>query len=427
VLLPTPFWLTIRSLKAEALKKFLDVARARLLNPVSKIHLFHIFAEGSQRDATLLEEAGRERDEILSTDSGRENWKTFAQLLDWTHRTLLWRADSRNLDVAVRLTITWLHAGRLYNALLGHRVEQPKLRAAYRNVAESAGPDLVAYDKVSWFDAAHPRNVTRLPFLLRGLGNVLATLPPDVAAQFRLTNVPWESPSASAALLLRETSLAGNALNSWLGGDARAPLGAIMSDEALAQAQPFPSGDVIEQAIRELQSGPEVVSRWNVIQLLLGDLPVPEPSASILNDVISKTDFTKLLTDNSARDHMALLFACGRVAAGVRAETREHLENNVFKLIKHYRDSESPELDLRTRAGVAIGCLVQLAMNEADERDLFRRYHELLTKAVWAWPEIANLVGDRFCGWPPVRPLARERGMWVLNLTVRGLIHETNL
>jgi hypothetical protein len=420
VLLPDPFWKSIRALSPEAFTKVLEVARARLLNPVSRIHLFHILAEGASRSPHLLDDAKREQDDILSNDAGRERWKTFAQLLDWSNRMFLFHADSRDLDVATRLTVTWLHAGRLFDALFGHGIDQRQLRAIVRSETESVGPDLVAHDKVFWFDAAHARHIARLPFLLRGVGAAITTIPPDIAASLRLAKLPWEqSPSGSAALLLRDTSLAGNVMGSWLGGDARTPLEATFTNEILAQIQPMPPAKVIERAIRELDAEPGDVSRWHVMHLLIGDLPVREKSISVLNELIAKTDFAKLVNKEGDQDHVALLFACSR-AVGLPTETRVHLENHVFKLVDIYRKLSSSDAEFRARSGVAVACLVQLAMHAADERELYRRYHELLTKLVWAWPEIARLVKDRFCAWPPIRPLTRERGKWELDLTIRA-------
>lgn len=419
VLLPAPFWKSIRALSQEAFTKVMDVARARLLNPVSRIHLFHILAEGASRTPHLLDNAKREQNDMLSEDAGRERWETFAQLLDWSNRMFLFHADSRDLDVATRLTVTWLHAGRLFDALFGHGIDNKQLRAIVRSVTESVGPDLAAYDKVSWFDAAHPRHIARLPLLLRGLGSAIATLPPDIAASLRLAKLPWEqSPPASAALLLRDTSLAGNVMGSWLGGDARTPLEATFTNEIVAEIQPMPPAEVIERALNELDDAPEDVSRWHVMHLLIGDFPIREKGVSVLNELIGKTDFAKLNNKKGDQDHLALLFACSR-AASLSAETRAHLENHVFKLVDIYRKLSPSDAELRARSGLAVTCLVQLAMQVTDERELYRRYHELLTKLVWAWPETARLVKDRFCGWPPVHPLTRGRGKWELDLTIR--------
>jgi hypothetical protein len=88
----------------------------------------------------------------------------------------------------------------------------------------------------------------------------------------------------------------------------------------------------------------------------------------------------------------------------------------------HYREmAGSSEKELRTLGAVAVGTLLLLAMNTRDEADLFCKYHQFLTKAVYVWPEIAPLIAKRFGGWPIASPLARQRGRWELELTLRAV------
>jgi hypothetical protein len=189
----------------------------------------------------------------------------------------------------------------------------------------------------------------------------------------------------------------------------------------MAKVQPLASGEVVEQAIRELADDVKDLSRWHVVNLLIGDLPFPEPSDSVLQGIIGRTAFADLLKDRSESDHLIFHFACGRVAAGMPDDVQAHLEEELFKLVQSYIGMVSSDSELRSRAGLAISCLLHLSMNASDEKDLFRRYHESLTKIVWHWPEIRKLVAQRFGGWPLNKPLVRQRGFWEMELTLRAL------
>jgi hypothetical protein len=421
VLLPAPFWKSIRELSSKALAELVDAATDRLLNPVSRIQLIHILADRSAAVPDYLNRAKDVLADVLDHEAGDEKWKTFAELLEWTHRVFQLRQDFRNLDPAILLAITWLHAGRLCDTLLGVGIDQPKVRNAVRNAVESIGLDLAAHNKVFWFDAMHPRNVARFPVLLRGIGAVASAISPEARAFLRLHEAPWTNPTVSSALLLRDTSLAGNLLNSFIGGNATVPLHAIFTEAALAKVQPIASGEVVERSIRELEENAADLSRWHVVNLLIGDLPLPETVASLLESVIGRTAFADLLKDKPDHDHLIFHFACSRVASGMSDDVRAHLEKELFRLVESYKGITFSDLKLRNRGGLAIGCLLQLAMNVVDEKELFRRYHESLTKIIWQWPEIRKLVAQRFGGWPLAKPLVRQRGFWEMELTLRAL------
>ncbi len=422
ILLPAPIWTALRRLRERELRGLFARLRRRLLSPLSRLHLFHLLADRAAEVAESLPEAKALLASLLSDGQEREEWKTFHVLLEWTRRCFQALHDFRRLDAPTRLLLTWLHASRLHNTLLRVGVDGDVLRRSFQNSADAIGLDVSGIDLPYWHDAAHPRFAARLSVLLRGVGSALRTLRREVADEFQLTAAPWgEKVGSSALLLLHDTSLGHNSLGSFLGGDPMLSLEAVFDEPTLKSMLPVTPSEVLQQTLTALEATPDNLPTWHLLSITLGDKPLPIDLRRKLETLLVTTNFAKLVADLPDHEQAILHFVSGRAVVGLPAATLESIEQQVWTLVDQYRKTTDDEERLHRRVNFIASCLVSLAIVSGDEAATFQRFYRHLASLASRWPQSIPVLRRRFRGWPTRQTLSRQRGLWELELTLRGL------
>jgi tetratricopeptide (TPR) repeat protein len=422
ILLPASIWAELRGLGERELRQVFARLRRRLRSPLARLHLMHLLADRAAVLPAYLDEAKVLLASLLSEDEGREEWRTFHILLEWTRRSFQALHDFRKLDAPTRLVLTWLHAVRLHNTLLRVSVDRDLLRRSFENSAEALGIDISACDRRYWHDAAHPRYAGRLHVLLRGLGAMLKSLPTEAAAQLRLTKAPWnERMGASALMLLQNMSLGHNALGSFLGEESMTLLEGAFDEAVLKSILPLAPPQVLQQALTELEAAPENLSTWHLVSIVAGDKPLPEALRAKVDALVEKIDFAKLAIEHPDDESAIIHLISGRTLAGLPLQTLQKIEQQIWRLVDEFRGAPPEEERLHRRINLIASCFISLAVVDGDEGATFQRFYKHLTELAGRWPTAIPILRRRFHGWPTRQPLARQRGLWELELTLRAL------
>jgi|GEM_PF-6738288 len=424
VLLPQSIRETVRSLESLSFQSLLKRLQRRLRSPLPRLHLLHLMLNRPSLHEESLLSAKTLLNQLVYDDQTKDQWKTFSIILDSSLRQFL-RLDSyRELDPISLLTISWIHSTRLHNSLLIANTNGKRIRATFKNYQISRGLDMSSAHSAIYNDAANPRFAGRLPVLLRGLASIFDTLPHELSKQLKLQDFPGVSQDGleeSVIMFLRDTALMSNSLNSFMGGDAYAPLTRVLDLKSLTSFIPQPPHDLIQQCIDTLHSNPSNLHEWHVLSAVIGDLPIPRAQRQRLENIIVQTNFSKLLIGKDEDDQFILHFAALRTLSGLKKHTLKALEKHVWNMAQFLFSGSCTNEVLNRGVILIMACFYALSVVPGDEKQTCFNFHRKIAEFIRQWPESALILRNRYVTWPSNLPLSRQQGIWDLELTLRAI------
>ena len=253
----------------------------------------------------------------------------------------------------------------------------------------------------------------------------MLTLPETVAVALREQVVAsLATPqrfTSSISFLLRETAGLPNMLGSFLGGDGHVLLASVFGTEVLAAMMPKSPKELFTASIADLSVAPENSEAWRTLAITIADHPLRPDCASIFDEFLAGFDLQKILRLLSAKEGELLPFLCARCALAPSLPLRSACEEHIFTSARQAAQSDLGDAKLHERVALHAACLILLAVVPGDEAASHERMHKLLVRLLQTWPAAASILRRRFDGWPIYVPLARQRGLWELEMSLRAL------
>ena len=195
--------------------------------------------------------------------------------------------------------------------------------------------------------------------------------------------------SSLNAGLLRDASLAGNLLDSFLAGDrSRIPY-STLKDDASAGLLPASVKKLGAEALQVAQAGNSILG-WNAIYRVFGDLPVEDGQRELMESAIQNIDLPPLAGNLDACE--TLLHAASMQAAALRTiAVTEHLSDQVAKIAallgKRSRDGRKLTDDERQFVSSLIQVAINLLWSATNSVERTAEFARLFTRIADALPK----------------------------------------
>jgi len=311
-------------------------------SPLSRIHLVGILARHID-DVPAYQRLASRLVTTLVGDHGRIQLAAYVSLLRWVDDHMARRNDMQALTPHVRLATVWAHTHRLFTAYatagappqwVAETFGHPTWQAMYAPFDRT--PDY-------WVDCAHPERVDPERFLVAGL--VYAT--GDGSSEFvsrAMAALTHGSPTAeTGATILSHPSLiidltqARNGLDSFLGGSLIDKLGVRSADGNVTGAA---LQALVSQQVDRLAEVCDDANAWNILHMVLDDLPLYEDVADQFKDILVGTDFAQLLREQAPGSLMALRVTTLQVTNCNDETLRAHLRDQAIQVAAYLAERE---------------------------------------------------------------------------------------
>lgn len=428
--LPAVVLQNIRDLEAGERNVLFAEAEAKLLTPVSRLHLVHILAACADLDAGCLSRAQSVLGSLLSEET-KAKWAGFHALYQWAFLQFRQLPASESWSVAERIALAWVHAARVHNELLAvgadPAVIDSHFGAAHLFLARNPIlPEASLHD-----DVCAPPRVFCARLVARGLGNILLSLLPEIADALRPATPDWlgadEASRERAWLEIGGCSAPRpDVLRSWLGGTWVTPLAALFSNGTIDQL----FGDGPEAAgassVSALEQKTDDSGAWMLLFNTMFDGPPPAELSTRITEVVRALDFTIQFRDRLDDCGIPLVVA----TAVARFSGDREFISKVADQIVAVAAAASVADDFQGTAGEAeqrrrklVPMLLYPAQNLHVSDDIgasAARTYQLLVRLVRAWPLIGTLMRERRGAQVPLLRLSQVRGAWPLFLALRA-------
>jgi hypothetical protein len=162
-------------------------------------------------------------------------------------------------------------------------------------------------------------------------------------------------------ILLRDASLAGDLLGSFLTGDRSHIPRSILQDAAADVLLPANVKRLGAEALQAAEAGESILG-WSAIYRVFGDLPVENGQRELMESAILNIDLAPLADDLDACE--TLLHAASMQAAALRSiSVTEHLSDQVAKIAGLLRERSRDGRKLTDNERQFLSSLFQVAIN----------------------------------------------------------------
>jgi hypothetical protein len=216
-------------------------------------------------------------------------------------------------------------------------------------------------------DIAHPKRVSRDALLLTGLAYATGEKGADWWGEvirrplLDLVHPLTDGETSLNVGLLRDASLAGNLLDSFLAGDRSHIPYSTLKDDASAVLLLASVKKLGAEALQAAQAGNSILG-WNAIYRVFGDLPVEDGQRELMESAILNIDLAPLVDDLDACE--TLLHAASMQAAALRSiSVTDHLLDQVAKIAGLLRGRSRDGRKLTDDERQFLSSLFQVAIN----------------------------------------------------------------
>lgn len=376
-------------------------------SPVSKIHLVYLLLHFGQETPAFWRLARRVITGLLNAE-GEQEFEAFLAILKWVNDEFNHRPDMRIWPSHIRLAMVWAHAHRLFSIFSSLGAPVLRLRDTFNQMRQRI--PFETFDRVPgyWFDVSHPRQVSRVPFLLGGLSYSLG----EEAAEFlekglrdlvtALAFHEMDGKWVPVPPLLRDVTQARNSLGSFLGGDRGERLSSLLGAEDTGEFTCYSPQVLAEQAVSTLAEASDEFSAWLLLHAILGDLPPREDLADRFKVTIRQTDFAGLFKKNPGLGCIAIETSSLQVINVGDEYLRSHLKDQLVKIAQLFAGLESDDVDCSTASADDFGkprdmCLVliesalNISIAAQPPEDVIAEFATLLTQLVNAWQSMISV------------------------------------
>lgn len=366
-------------------------------SPLSAIHFVRLLSHlADSPRSRFWRLASRAISALLKPDS-TEQFSAFRNLLQWTDSAFgLW-PQTKPWSATERLAMVWAHSHRVFSTFNYLGVPTAWIADRFRRADFGLCYELFDHSPECSNDVANPKRVVREALLLAGLGYATGEKGADwwgLAIRGPLLDLVHPLADGEARLnadLLRDSSLAGDLLGSFLAGDRSHIPCSILEDDAADVLLPANVKKLGAEALQAAQKG-NSIRGWVAIYRVFGDLPVEECQRELMESAILNIDPAQLADDLDACG--TLLHAASMQAAALRSiSVTEHLSDQVAKIAgllrERSRDGRKLTDDERQLMSSLIQVAVNLSWSATNSVERTAEFVRLFTRIVDALPKAA--------------------------------------
>ena len=338
-------------------------------SPLSAIHFVRLLAHLSDSPRSRYWRLATRAISALLKPDAIKQFSAFRNLLQWTDSAFGIWPETKTWSATERLAMVWAHTHRVFSTFnyLGVSAEW----IADRFCRPDFGLCYELFDRLPECakDVAHPKRISREALLLTGLAYATDEKGADWwGPVIRRPVLDLVHPVADRetklnADLLRDSSLAGDLLGSFLAGDSSHIPCAILEDDAADVLLPANVKKLGVEALQAAQAGNSILG-WKAIYRVFGDLPVEDGQRELMESAILKIDLEPLADDLEACE--TLLQAASMQAVALRSiSVTEHLSEQVTRIAGILRERSRDGRKLTDEERRLLSSLFQVAIRLA--------------------------------------------------------------
>jgi hypothetical protein len=336
-------------------------------SPLSAIHFVRLLAHLADSPGSRYWRLATRAIRALLKPDAVEQFSAFRNLLQWTDSAFGIWPQTKTWSATERLVMVWAHSHRVFSMFnhlgvptewIAERFCRPDFGVCY---------ELFDHPLECSNDVAHPKRVSREAFLLTGLAYATSEKGADWwggAIRRPLLDLVHQVADGETRLnvgLLRDSSLAGDLLGSFLAGDRSHIPCSVLNDDAADVLLPANVKKLGAEALHAAQAGNSILG-WNAIYHVFGDLPIEDGQRELMESAILKIDLAPLADDLKACE--ALLHAASMQAAALRSiSVTEHLSEQMSKIAGLLRERSRDGRKLTDDERQFLSSLFQVAIN----------------------------------------------------------------
>ncbi len=384
--------------------------------PLSSIHFVHLLAHLADSPDSKYWRLATRAIRALLTPQAIEQFSAFKVLLQWTDSAFGIWPQTKGWSATERLAMIWAHTHRVFSTFnyLGMPAEWAMTR--FRRADFGLCYELFDHLPECSKDIASPTRVSREAFLLTGLGYAVGEKGADWwndclrVKVLELVNQVVDGEPKLTIGLLRDSSLAGNLLGSFLADDPSRIAYSTLRNDVAAGLLPANVKKLGAEALQAVQLGNDILG-WKAIYYVFGDLQVGDGQRELMESAILKIDLAQLADDLDACE--TLLHAASMQAAALRnISVTEHLSDQVVKIAGLLRERSRDGRKLTDDERQFLSSLFQVAINlswsatssverASEFARLFSRIAEAFPKAASVCRHLLNRI------WPCAAPQSK--------------------
>lgn len=393
-------------------------------HPLAMIQAAHLCMIAGKDDPGVVARGVKLVRRAVENEQGLRAWGLFESVLNWAFSVFGSFERFRGASIHSRLLFSWLHAGRLTDVCLANNVSIERAEKLFEQAGRIFGIELGAWDAEIWEDCMHPRFAQRCPVLLAALASVIDRLSPELGDNLRVESIfglgSEGGDDSSCALLLRDSSLCRNKMDSFLGGEARSDIRNAITSDLAGRLQPLNPVELREDILQRLEETTADRSNWNLLTIVINDLPIPGDAENTLQRLIESDSFEGLLRSASDGGMAILRF----VASRIRLLKDDAALSRVHRLVDEQLQrlvGQSDTASLRRDATNLAACFLGLSIIKGDERETYQQFHRHLGKMVRIIPESGAIFDNPYWSWPNRWSMNRQAGFWNFEMSRRSV------
>lgn len=430
---PPPVVETVAKLSSEDKRKLFRQLLRIAGSPLSKFHLIALLVRFDDETPSF----GRLAQHIALGLVGSEaetQFEAFLAVLRWTYSVFYCWPETSTWSAHIRLAMVWAHTHRLFSTFMSVGADPIWIRDTFthtiqRRLAVEAferNPDL-------WFDAAHPRRISRITMLFDGLcygfGEQVIVLEEIRNRLFAEAFIESEDTILPVYPLLTDTTQARNALGTFLYGDSRRELPLLSATQRDGAPTIISLQDWITQAVNTLNETKDALSAWFALSAGLGDLP-PRPDLVFpLNTLFGNTDYVELFKKDERLGHIAIQTATIQIVNLHNEPLRQYLKDQMYKIAQHYVKSGT-KVTLDNAVGnygqpvemrlLLIEAALNVSLAVEPGQDRIEEFIQLLSQLISTWTAMIPVCKSIVQILVEELPIEQSQKFWPLLMRLRA-------
>lgn len=385
--IPTALSAAYELLSAEQKADLFSEATAGKFSPTARMHAICLHFGTDPQSSLQAAEA------ILGERSEAE-FDAFRSILYWSLRRVSSRRDFEGWPPSALLMAAWLHAGRIYEifagAPAGERVTE--FFSAGRRPSEK---QLFRIQSELLMDISHPEHVEWRSLVVHGLGPLFPGAIEHAAEYSRLQqrmrelcliNADGDVRPHSQLLCPADWHL--NSLDSYVRGDRKTILGAILQEEADVFSTDR-LASVISCGISAVRTGSlDAASQWKLLNATLNRVSPPPLVREQIAELIREIDMRVLTSVDAESRRSALFFLMHQMvhSPGLRPELRVKLLNVAEQLEEKALNQRPSQQD----PTVLLECAHLLSCPMETVQLAAREFSAIILEMIGAWPRLSE-------------------------------------
>jgi hypothetical protein len=290
----------------------------------------------------------------------------------------------------------------------------------------------VAKDTAYWNDILQPRKISRTYFLTHGLATLLQDVTPQLLEQTGAVELIKNFVSAQdddrrdlLADFISDTSLQGNVLSSFLGGERFQVLSSIIGKEGIEITCSNTLHEIVRQSLENLKVNPNQQYEWGKLWAIVGDSPIYQDVKPDLIWILSRIDIESIYQSDPFTARMALRVAASQVNHMDNKELSSRLEENFLQLIKFESTSTIEKIQSTSDNDEflekdSLTTALMLSFKASDPSATSTSFSKLLSQLIRFNPKSTDYYTYFSLKSVLELPISQLQGLWSVLITLRA-------